>query len=88
MMPFQQSDEIRKRFGSRLRELRLAAGLSQEQLAEIAELDRTYISSTERGRCNISLDAISQIAFALGISPAAFFSPSESGAKKSPRRSL
>lgn len=71
------ADESRKRFGIRLRELRLAAGLTQEQLAEAAELDRTYISSTERGRRNISLDAISQIASALGISPATFFTSSE-----------
>jgi transcriptional regulator with XRE-family HTH domain len=60
-------------FGDRLRTLRLSAGLSQEQLGEAADLDRTYISSTERGRRNISLTAITQIASALKISPAAFF---------------
>ena len=65
--------EVKLRFGSRLRELRLAAGLSQEELAEASDLDRTYISSTERGQRNISLEAMTQIAAALKVSVAAFF---------------
>ncbi|MCX7207069.1 MAG: helix-turn-helix transcriptional regulator [Proteobacteria bacterium] len=36
-------------FGIRLKNIRLAQGLSQEQLGMIAELDRTYISGIERG---------------------------------------
>jgi transcriptional regulator with XRE-family HTH domain len=87
-MPSQQSDEVRKRFGKRLRELRLTAGLSQEQLAEAAELDRTYISSTERGRRNISLEAISRIASALNISPAEFFPSSGVNLKKKKERAV
>lgn len=54
-------------FGLRLRELRLARGLSQEELADAARLDRTYVSSCERGRRNISLLNIYRLSAALGI---------------------
>lgn len=53
--------------GKRVRELRLQAGLSQEKLAELADLDRTYISGIERGVRNVSLLNIVEIARALGI---------------------
>ena len=57
-------------FGQRLRELRHARGLSQEALAELATLDRTYVSSCERGHRNISLINIHRLARALGVEPA------------------
>ena len=63
----------RHEFGSRVRRLRLqmrtASGdkVSQEKLAEMAGLDRTYVSSVERGERNISLDNIHRIAAALGV---------------------
>ncbi len=60
-------------FGTRLRELRREKGISQEKLAEIAELHRTYVGGIERGERNVSLDNIWKLAEALGISPAAFF---------------
>lgn len=41
--------------------------MSQEQLASLAELDRTYVSSAERGRRNISLEAIVRLAQALRV---------------------
>lgn len=56
-------------FGLRLRELRRARGLSQEALAHDAGLDRTYVSSCERGRRNIGLVNIYRLATALGVSP-------------------
>ncbi len=57
-------------FGLRLRELRLARGLSQEALAQKAGVDRTYVSSVERGRRNVSLEIIHLLADALGVHPA------------------
>jgi transcriptional regulator with XRE-family HTH domain len=57
----------RKRFGARVRALRETKGLSQEQLAEEAELHRTYIGGVERGERNVSFDNIVRIARALGI---------------------
>ena len=63
----------RRAFGARLRQLRRDRGLSQEDLGHSAGLDRTYVGSVERGRRNISLDAMWQIAIAMGISPEGFF---------------
>jgi transcriptional regulator with XRE-family HTH domain len=60
-------------FGLHLKKLRLARGLSQEQLGLIAELDRTYISGIERGVRNVSLTNILRIAQALGVPPAELF---------------
>ena len=57
-------------FGDRLRTSRLALGLSQEKLALDCGLDRTYISSVERGKRNVSLLNIHKLAAALGIQAA------------------
>jgi transcriptional regulator with XRE-family HTH domain len=45
-------------FGKRIRELRTARGLSQEQLAELTGFHRTYIGMIERGERNLSLSNI------------------------------
>lgn len=58
---------IAGRVGRAIRRYRESAGLSQEALAEVAGLHRTYISLVERGRRNISVDALAQIAEALGV---------------------
>jgi transcriptional regulator with XRE-family HTH domain len=57
-------------FGERVRVLRQALGLSQEALALVAGLDRTYIGGVERGERNISLLNIQKIAQALNVSSA------------------
>ncbi len=49
--------------------MRRARGLSQEELAHDAGLDRTYVSSCERGRRNIGLLNIYRLAAALRVSP-------------------
>ena len=59
----------RRTFGDNLRRLRLAARLSQEDLAEVAGMDRTYVGSVERGERNISLDNIWRLADSLGVEP-------------------
>jgi transcriptional regulator with XRE-family HTH domain len=56
-------------FGRRLRDLRHKRGLSQEELANRAGLDRTYISSCEAGRRNVTLRTITRLAEALGVEP-------------------
>jgi transcriptional regulator with XRE-family HTH domain len=63
----------RRVFGERIRSLRQGRGLSQERLAELAGVHRTYLSSLERGERNVSLDNIYAIAAALGVSPAELF---------------
>ena len=64
------SPDICVRFGRRVRQLRTDRGLSQEQLAYQADLDRTYISGIERGRRNVALRAIEKVAAGLEISVA------------------
>jgi len=55
-------------FGRTVRRLRHSKGLSQEALAELAGIHRTYIGDVERGRRNIALVNMTQIAKALGVS--------------------
>jgi transcriptional regulator with XRE-family HTH domain len=55
-----------------LRDFRLEAGLSQEQLARQSGIDRTYISGVERGVRNITLDSLETIVLALGITQIEF----------------
>lgn len=61
-----QSDP-RLPFGQAVRKVRLAKGLSQEKLAELAEIHRTYIGDVERGTRNISLVNMTRIASALDM---------------------
>lgn len=61
------------RFGNRIRELRKESLLSQEDLADLCQFDRTYISGIERGVRNPSLNAIETIAKALNISVGTLF---------------
>lgn len=60
-----------------IRRYRESVGLSQEALAEEAGLHRTYISLVERGHRNISVDALSQIAEALGVYPSRLMADAE-----------
>ena len=56
--------------GQNVRRRRVAITLSQEALAEKADLDRTYISGIERGVRNPGINNVARIARALGISTA------------------
>ena len=58
---------VRSEFGRRLRELRMARGLSQEALADRAGLHRTYLGSVERGERNVALENIHALAAALQV---------------------
>lgn len=62
-------------FGRRLRELRLKRGLSQEELAQHAGLDRTYVSQAEQGRRNATLITLMKIAGALGTTTTDLVAP-------------
>lgn len=59
--------KLREVLATNLKHFRLAAGLSQEELAHRAHLDRTYVSSLERGRYSASIDKIESLSVALGI---------------------
>lgn len=60
-------------FGQRIRAIRKEKGLSQESLAALADIDRSYMGHIERGEKNITLTKIYQIAKALEISPSFLF---------------
>lgn len=61
--------ESRFLLGAHVKELRIEQELTQGQLALIVGLDRSYISRVERGRCNVTLDAIMLLAHGLGVTP-------------------
>jgi transcriptional regulator with XRE-family HTH domain len=56
------------KFGERVREVRIQRGLSQEKLAHLADVHRTYIGMIERAEKNITLINIEKVANALEIS--------------------
>lgn len=58
---------LRKLIGERIRAIRKQKGITQEELAEKAELMYQYISGVERGTRNISIDSLDRIIQALGI---------------------
>jgi len=71
--------EIREIFASNLRRYRQARGLSQEELAHRAELDRTYISALERSVYAASIDVVGKLAVVLEVEPADLLAVSEKG---------
>lgn len=72
-MAMQKQSSITYVFGKRVRALRQQRRLSQEQLAELGDLDRTYISGIERGVRNVSLRNIEALAQALQVSLSELF---------------
>ncbi len=59
---------IAKRLGQRIRSLRKKANLTQDSLAELADLSGKHIGEIERGGVNLTVQALEQIANALKIS--------------------
>jgi transcriptional regulator with XRE-family HTH domain len=74
--------------GRQLRQSRVAKGISQERLAEEADLHRTYISSVERGERNVSVNNLNRICAALSIKISALFLGMESNLDKSKERNV
>jgi len=65
--------EIKKNIGLRIKELRTKLGISQQELSYRCELDRTYITSVENGKRNISIVNLEKIAHALNLTIKEFF---------------
>lgn len=59
------SMDVKVEYGKKVREIRKKEGVSQEDLADLAGLDRTYISDIENGKRNVSIETIFKIADAL-----------------------
>lgn len=66
---------LRQTFATNLRRRRTERGLSQEGLAELADIDRTYVSALEREVYSVSLDTIERLAAALKVDPAELLLP-------------
>lgn len=64
---------IKEKFGKQVKKFRLEKELSQEALALLADLDRTYIPSIEKGERNVSITVIEKIAKALKIKISVLF---------------
>lgn len=60
-------ESARARLARHLRALRREQGLSQEGLADLCDLHRTYVGSVERAERNVSLDNVERMASALGV---------------------
>jgi len=69
--------DIKLKVGQRIKELRLALKLSQEALANKADVDRTYMTDVENGRRNISVEVLERIVIALEVSYSEFFNSKE-----------
>lgn len=71
------TETARMRFARLLKTERLARGISQETLAELAGLHRTYVGSVERGERNIAVDNMEALATAMGLDVSALLLPAE-----------
>jgi transcriptional regulator with XRE-family HTH domain len=60
-------ENIEKLFGRIVRRYRERLGLSQEAFADLAGIHRTYVSSIERGKVQVSIGIAEQLALALGV---------------------
>ena len=83
--------DIRLVFGQNMRRYRLAAGLSQEAVAERMGVDRAHVSSMERGQQNVTLLTVREAAQALGRKSMEFLdedaaAAASGSAAKAPRR--
>lgn len=65
--------DIVVRFGRKIRDLRIAAGLSQEELAAQTKVHRTYIGMIERGEKNITIRNVEKLAHALNTPISSLF---------------
>jgi transcriptional regulator with XRE-family HTH domain len=65
--------DVRIRFGRALRSRRTKLGVSQEEFADLCDLDRTYVGGIERGERNVSLVNLEKLAKALNISLSELF---------------
>ncbi|WP_316635143.1 helix-turn-helix transcriptional regulator [uncultured Flavobacterium sp.] len=68
---------IKEKFGFKVKELREQKGFSIEYLANISNVDRTYISDIEKGKRNVSIEIIEKIINALDTDFGAFFNNNE-----------
>lgn len=69
--------QIREVLAHNLRRYRTLRGLSQEELAHLADIDRTYVSSLERSQYAAGIDVLERLALALQVAPHELLRPTE-----------
>lgn len=69
--------DIKDKIGQRIKQLRKELAISQEALANEAEVDRTYVTDVENGRRNVSVQILDRLIKALQVSIADFFDSNE-----------
>ena len=75
-MAAHRKSAFRRQIGVRLRALRLRAGIqSQEKLAELAGVHRTYVGRLERGESGVTVETLAAVLGAMSLSVAEFFRP-------------
>jgi len=65
--------KLREQIGLNIQNIRHSRGLSQEQLALAANIDRSYVSEIELAKSSVSVDILEQIALALEVDPQELF---------------
>jgi transcriptional regulator with XRE-family HTH domain len=65
--------DIKEKFGLKIKQIRLGKSISQEKLANLANLDRTYIQSIESGKRNVSIIVLEKLSKALNVPIGDFF---------------
>jgi len=75
------SKELVTTLAKNVRRLRKAKGISQEELADLCEIHRTYIGSVERCERNVTLSTLELLASALGVSVIQLLTPIADGTK-------
>jgi transcriptional regulator with XRE-family HTH domain len=67
--------ELQRIAGANIRAYRLARGVSQEALADVLGVHRTYMGGVERGERNLTLRSLERLAERMGVDPVALLSP-------------
>jgi len=76
--------DLRALFAANLRRIRRERGISQEQLANDAGIDRAYVSRVERGVTYVGLEIIGKLSDVLGVHAVELLMPIAKRTKKSP----
>ncbi len=69
----EEENALLKQLGNRIRAFRTSQNISQERLAFICNLDRTYVGSVERGERNVSVLNLNKLSVSLNVTLAQFF---------------
>lgn len=78
--------DLQRTVGRKLRAYRKARDLSQEQLADLLKVHRTYMGGVERGERNLTLQTLERIASSIGVDPLTLLQPTaDTPLKTSPK---